>query len=118
MYSYSQLRDALIGETQRDEVGLWFVIGYVKDYLNVQSPLEVRRITMEFVKDMLASGRVYAGQYSPDEKAYVPWQLQSADAVARIDSEWRALGRDPIPGEIVVFFGDWFKSFTIPAVND
>ena len=117
MYTYSELKDALLAESQRDEVGLWFIIGYVRDYLDVESPSDVRRITMDFVRDMLVSGKVHAGQFSHEVKQYVRWHLSPADTLARIESEWRALGRDPIPGEIVVFFGDWFKGFRVSREN-
>jgi hypothetical protein len=42
---------------------------------------------------------------------FVPWQLTIPEALARIEREWRALGRDPSLGDIC-----WFNN--TPAGNE
>lgn len=84
----------------------------VKDHVGLASLLVhfgdaneggVRRAALAVLKQLLMDGLVRAGRPTPDGKAFVAWDLGAADAFARIEREWLALGRAPAPGDIAWF---------------
>jgi hypothetical protein len=111
----NELRTRLLNECRADEVGLWSIIWEVRYALNRNrypgkeddsaDPRGVRIITMELVKELIASGQVQVGCYSPDGSGIVPWTIPAEQIVARINLEWDSLGREPNIGEVAVFFG-------------
>lgn len=100
-----QFLDEIIEEAKVDEVGLWFIVGGVRDDLGIKGPALLRIATMQCVKQILASGEVVAGYYKPDGSGIEVWNLEHEEIVSRIEEAWNQLGRDPNIGEIVVFVG-------------
>jgi hypothetical protein len=77
----------------------------------------VIKAAIDIVKPLLSEDKIVAVQFIPpakrypdhplDQNGYETWRMLPEQVVARIESEWRDLGRDPRFGEIV-----WF---TIPG---
>jgi hypothetical protein len=89
-------------EAEVDYVGLWQVVSAVVHDYQVSSPADIRRLTMEIVRGLLASG-FEAVDLRPGG-GRIPWADQRLDVVlARIDHEWDALGKEPDVGDIVWF---------------
>src|SRR6266851_4001515 len=106
MIDLNQLKRELLSECEEDHVGLWSIIWRIRYALNDgvyptpeddrADPLEVRRITMQLVQDLLEADQVQAGFPTPDGKGFRPWSLEPSEIVARINSEWDALDREQI----------------------
>lgn len=103
MDELSAFKAHLLEEAKEDEVGLWYIISGLRDDCGVVDPLENRRVTLEVVKELLEAGHVQAGYYSPDGTGFEPWPLSPREVIARINSEWDALGREPNIADIVIF---------------
>src|SRR5688572_14945024 len=100
---YRPLVDELIEEAKHDDIGLWCVIAALRQRYGVSDSGERRRIAVEAVKAILESGQVVAAAFTPNDHRLIPWRMRIDDVVARIDSEWNMLGREPDIGDIVVF---------------
>lgn len=85
------------------EFGLYEVWPQVKYDLKISDDREVKRITLEVVREMLKRG-ARAGQFE-DPSSWMSYFKETApdDVVARIDREWDALGRLPDIGDICSF---------------
>ena len=113
MIDLNGLKREVLVECEEDYVGLWSIIWRVRYALNDgeyppseedrADPLEVRRITLRLVQELLESGLVQAGSPTPDGRGFEPWSLGACESLARIESEWGALAREPNIGEIVWF---------------
>lgn len=101
-----QFLSEIIEEAKADEVGLWFIIGRVRDDLGVEEPALLQAATLQCVNEILASGAVAAGYYKPDGSGVEVWDMEPQMVVARIEHNWNKLGREPNIGEIVVFIGN------------
>lgn len=103
MIDLDPIENELMTECREDHVGLWAVISSVRDRFEEMSDAESHRVTLGIIRDLLASGRIGAGQFVRRSEGLIFefWPLSPDEAVERIRSEWSALGRDPIPGEIV-----------------
>ena len=95
----------IIEEAKADEVGLWFIIGRVRDDLGIEEPTLLRAATLQCINELLASGAVVAGYYRPDGSGVEVWDMEPESIVSRIEQAWNELGREPNIGEIVVFIG-------------
>lgn len=60
------------------------------------------RPILDILYGLLSSGLVQAGLPTLDG-GFEPWPFDPEEALARIESEWQELGRDPDIGEIVWF---------------
>ena len=88
----------LVRETRDESVGLWELYW---ECAQRDPPVRgdlARELVLHVVRRALQDGVVVAGD------THVTWTGTVDDIVARIAAEWRALGRDPEPGEIVSFF--------------
>jgi hypothetical protein len=104
---WEDLKAHFLQEAKEDEVGLWYIISYFRHDLNVEDPVERRRLTMQMVEELLASGHLQAGYYDPSATSptgWRAWSLSPAEVLARIKAEWDRLGREPNIGDIVVFY--------------
>jgi hypothetical protein len=107
MRTLEQLKEHLLTECRDDEVGLWYIVKHVREDCDLQNPVDVQRLTLQLVRELLETGEVVAGWYAPLESGLPPWRIvpwagDMADILARISTEWDQLGRDPNIGEIVV----------------
>ncbi len=103
MNLFVDLRTHLLAECKEDEVGLWYIIKNVRRDLKLKDAAEVRRITLELIKELLESGNVQAGYYAPDESGFEPWSIPVDEIIRRINEAWNKLGREPNIGDIVIF---------------
>ena len=95
----------LIEEAKADEVGLWFIIGRVRDLFGIEDPVVLQATTLQYVTELLASGAVLAGYYKPDGSGVEPWDMEPMKISSLIKQAWDELGREPNIGDIVVFVG-------------
>lgn len=98
----AELKEELLREAVEDHRGLWILPWELREVLGIEDPEERRRMTLRMVSDLLGAGLIRAG-FPRDRLGFEPWTLTAEEAVARIDREWRALGREPDIGEIVWF---------------
>jgi hypothetical protein len=113
MIDLNGLKSEVLKECKEDHVGLWSIIWRIRYALNNgeypspegdrADPLEVRRLTLRLVQELLEAGLLQAGSPTPDGRGFEPWSLGPRETLARIESEWDALGREPNIGEIVWF---------------
>jgi hypothetical protein len=98
------LRRTFLREARSDDVGLWLLVRWVRDALGPDCNAdEVREKTLGFLEEMLRNGRIRAGHPDGERRRFVAWPFDAQEAVARIRTEWEALGREPKLGEIVWF---------------
>ena len=95
------MRDILI-ECKEDQVGLWSVVRYVKE-TGVVDNGEVAETTLHLLNELLSAGRIVAGEFRYEDDEFHRWEMNPQDIVAKIEDEWKKLGRDPTIGEIVWF---------------
>jgi hypothetical protein len=106
MKTWEELKNLLLDECERDEVGLWFIIRYLRDDLGMNDLDQIRRSTLRMVRELLETGNVVAGDYAPPGSGLPAWMIVSWDGtiddiLARVGREWDRLGREPNIGEIV-----------------
>jgi len=101
-----QFVNEIIEEAKVDEVGLWFIIGRVRDDLGIEDSILLQAGTLQCVSQLLASGAVVAGYYRLDGSGVEVWDMEPERVVSRIEQAWNELGREPNIGEIVVFIGN------------
>ena len=100
-----EIRRALVEEARGDVVGLWAVLWQVRHGMPLLTAEEAKRTTLAIVHEALEEGVVAGGFVRRDEHTaeFVPWRSLPDEAVARIEREWNALGRDPRLGEVAWF---------------
>lgn len=101
----SRLRDEWKRDGAASDLGLWWLANDVRGVIGGTLPEgEVRRLTLEAVGPLLESGDLRAGDVRPDG-TFVAWSGRVDEVLARISSEWQALGRQPDIGDVVWFVG-------------
>jgi hypothetical protein len=88
-------------ELTRDHVGLWALIGAVKDAEPEGTAEDVRSMTMEVLRYALERSDAVAGHFDGKTYAFVPWEGSADDVIARAEREWDVLGREPNIGEVL-----------------
>jgi hypothetical protein len=101
------IRDDLISECQEDFVGIWSVLWQVKNRIGTQDPVELQRLTLELIREILETRTVQAGTFAPGGQQFRSWNVPPEQAVDTIKQQWDALGREPNIGDIAF----------LPAVN-
>lgn len=95
---------SLVESAEDNAIGFWLVVSVVRSVraqLASVDDADVRRSVLSLVREALRRRLLIAG--SVEDEGFDAWHLAPDDAVARIEREWSALGRDPHPGEIAVF---------------
>jgi hypothetical protein len=101
-----KIKRVIVEEAQTDTVGLWSVLWQVKHDVPSLAPDEARQAALTVVREALAVESVVAGEFvdqDEDTAAFMSWQVSVDEAMARIEREWTALGREPTLGEVVWF---------------
>ena len=99
--SHNELVSEFLREANDDFVGLWEIVHVLERQIGDARAL--RDQTLDVARELLARGLLAGGLSSSDDDFH-PWPDQRPDAViARIRSEWIALGRTPNIGDIVWF---------------
>lgn len=103
MIDLNPIKSELMAECRDDHVGLWAILNSVRDRFEPIADTESHRVVIDIIRDLLASGRIGAGQFAAigSEWVFDFWPLSPDETVERINREWDSLGRDPIPGEVV-----------------
>lgn len=96
--------EAVLAELRDDHADLWKLLWIVKAEaeLDEAMPKTVRQESLAVIAALLEGGYVHPGAPRGRE-SFSPWPLDATDALARIEREWDALGRDPDIGEIAWF---------------
>ena len=71
-----QFLSEIIEEAKADEIGLWFIIGRVRDDIGVEEPALLQTATLQCVHEILVSGAVVAGYYKPDGSGVEGWDIE------------------------------------------
>ena len=101
----SQIRNELLDQGLTDILHLPVIVSVVSRHLD--RPMDddsVMSSTLEVIQDLLESNYVVAGPVGRNEEGLLiirSWGLFPLDAVKRIEHDWRELGREPKPGEVV-----------------
>lgn len=105
----------VVEESRSDTVGLWSVVWEVKQRLPSLSPNEVMTAVLQVIEAALEDAGLVAGEFVPtDEETveFVPWGLSQEETLARVEREWRRLGREPALGDVV-----WFVDVSLLPVS-
>ena len=92
--------DQLHEELTLDYVGLWSVVLLARHALGRIGDRELRQIVLKGVGQLLDLDEIELGFPLRDGR-FLAWTYAPKDALAKIEREWEALGRDPNIGEIV-----------------
>ena len=100
-----QIRNELLDRGLTDILHLPEIVSVVSRHLGLGmgDELVVRR-TLEVIRELLESGFVIAGPVKRDGEGLLcihSWGIIPSDAMKRIEHDWRELGREPKPGEVV-----------------
>lgn len=97
------LRERWLIEGVESDMGLWWLADDVRKFVggDTAEP-EVMRLTLQALKPLLESGRLQAVRLF-ENGTYEPWQGSTESQLARIESEWRALGHSPQIGDVAWF---------------
>lgn len=104
-----EVLESLVEECHEDHVGLWEIVNAVQFDLRAKNAEETRAMTLRLVRSLLHERGLHVGHPAPDGRHFVSWNLPPDQAVARIEKEWSALGREPSIGEVA-----WFTSAEEP----
>jgi hypothetical protein len=88
-----------------DWIGLWRFARAARDDQPAATVDAIREQTLPMIRKLVVGEYMKAGALTEDATGFVPWNEQGEAAVARIDREWRALGRDPNIPDIC-----WFEN--------
>ena len=94
-------RDLLLREAAGDHLGLWKAMWLVRDELG-PSEADDKEPVIGVLSGLLEDGLLVAG-FPKCRLDFEPWEVEPAEAVARIRREWDELGRDPSIAEIAWF---------------
>jgi len=104
MWRLDTLQRDMVIEGLDDYVGLWESVNWVA---RVDGPLDgdgMRANVMRRLRPLLLDGLVEPGFPSADG-GFDSWSLNAEEAMERIETEWRALGRDPNIWDVC-----WFRN--------
>jgi hypothetical protein len=105
MIDLDEIQREVLLEGLEDIVGLWEIAKMVREAMGEVTTDVVRVDSLRRIKPLLVHGFIEAGA-SPYEKAeFEPWSMTAEQALSRIDTEWRRLGRDPNIPDIC-----WFRN--------
>ena len=95
MWTIETIVEDFLTEAQEDWIGLWAIVGAVRDRLDLESNEEVKARTLDVVRGLLDRG-LWPGNFDNDKK-FCQWDLPDAAAcLARIDSEWDVTKGDAV----------------------
>ncbi len=98
------LKKELILSSEEDYLDLSAFSREVADALKLRGKDGTREATLRLVAELLEEGHIRAG-IPTVEGGFEAWDEHLVEIVARIDGEWRRLGRPPELGEVV-----WFEA--------
>ena len=99
MLTLNSLQENILLSGPDDACGLWEVVQDIRNTHEVTDWDDVRRLAIASIRPLLVERYVKACALGLDEE-FIPWPEQGEAAAARIDGEWRRLGRDPTVWEV------------------
>jgi hypothetical protein len=107
MWTVETIIEDFVKEAQEDFLGLWAIVGAVRDRLNITTNEEIKVRTLDVVRGLLDRG-LWPGNFGSDKKFY-QWDLPDASAcLARIDREWDVTKGYPVALDAICWFS-WKK---------
>jgi hypothetical protein len=101
--SDARVIDEILTEGEDDWVHLGVLVRIVK-YATGLAGEDLLCKTLGVIQHLVSSGWMVAGDIGDEvSPGFQPWSLTLAEALARIEREWRDLGRDPSLGDICWF---------------
>lgn len=97
------LKKDIVADTVEDYMDLSFYVALVEEAFGVSDPSGLMFYTAAIVHSLLEEDLVRAGELTGE--GFFAWEEDAADAVERILTAWRELGRAPHLWEIV-----WFEA--------
>lgn len=100
-----------LAECDEDYVGLWSLVQRIRR-AGAADDSNILKTTLDLVLPFLSEGTIIAGQFVRDDEFHATpfdgyefhqWTMATSEVVAKIEAEWKELGHDPSPGEIVWF---------------
>lgn len=71
----------------------------------ITDPILIKAKTLSLVRDLLNTKLMMAGGLADGGRNIEPWPISVEEVVARIDSEWTALGKEPDMRNDIVWLG-------------
>jgi hypothetical protein len=94
----------LLAGNEGEPFALGSVVGHVRQAYPRARPMEVRWMTLELIRHLLATGAALAGSMTAGGGLrFRPWALAPNQVMARLAAAWDDLGREPRQGEIAWF---------------
>lgn len=105
MKNINEIADGFLREAAHDDIGLWAIPDTVRRELGLSDDAEVKALTLDVVRILLAHG-LRAGDFDYDNSKLHVWDAANADSVvARIDREWDPARGEPSLPEPICWFG-------------
>ena len=98
------LLQAIVVAADRSAIGLHLVVSIVRlvgRRLHEDAPEDLRAPVLAVLREALRRRVLVVG--TVDGQDFEAWHVSPDEAIARIDAEWDALGREPRAGEIASF---------------
>jgi hypothetical protein len=86
-------------ELQRDLVGIWMLSSRVNAVIPELDAEGVRGAVLDVIERALRDGEAEAA--TSEGGQLEAWSGSAAEIRQRVETEWRALGRDPLPSEVL-----------------
>lgn len=93
----------VLAANAEDHLDLWELLWTVKAEEDLEDdPEAAREAGRRVVSELVKGGYIHAG-VPKGRDDFIPWRLTADEAVERIETEWKALGRDPGISEVAWF---------------
>src|SRR5258706_3895123 len=101
MNDLDSIQREILMEGLDDYVGLWQVVRSLRERFGDLPTDRIRELALERLQPLLDQGLIESGM--PGSGEFLSWGSDAATTLARIDAEWRALGKDPNMPDICWF---------------
>lgn len=108
------LRRDILAEANDDYLGLWWILLKVDQHLPGLSADVRRHFTVAFLKDLLSSGLLVAGDLQEGDPEFAVRPGSAVEVMNRIEEDWHSLQTEPSLGD-VVWFAKPLSSTTHPC---
>lgn len=109
MDQFNLLKHRILIDMHDDDIGLWWVIGVVKEIYGQRSDEDVRIIISKIIFELLKDGLIRAGQprllEGKWESTFEEWGMDARQTIDRIEDEWKKLKHKVTLGDVV-----WFRT--------
>jgi hypothetical protein len=103
MWTIETIIEDFLAEAREDWIGLWAIVGAVRDRLDLTSNAEVKARTLDVIRGLIDQG-LWPGNFGTDKKFHEWTEPDAAACLARIDSEWDVTKGDPVALDAICWF--------------